>query len=149
MPSAREGPPLTYLPPPSDPRRRALAVPLSPEATGAGVTRVQRSQGGRRPYHFLLANILMIPLGLLMIKSARPILQAPRDVILPIVLIFGIVGSFAMNNAMFDVGVMLVAGLVAYLLEENKFPIAPAILGLLLGTPIEDNFMSSMIQANG
>ena len=50
---------------------------------------------------------------------------------------------------MFDVGVMLVAGLLAYVLEENDFPIAPAILGVVLGGMLEENFITSMIKSNG
>jgi putative tricarboxylic transport membrane protein len=62
---------------------------------------------------------------------------------------FCIVGTFAINNSIFSVGVMLAAGLVAYVLEANKFPIAPAILGVVLGTMLEENFITSMIKADG
>ena len=65
------------------------------------------------------------------------------------ILLFCIVGAFAINNTVFDVGVMLVAGMVAYLLEENGFPIAPAILGVVLGGMLEENFITSMIKADG
>jgi putative tricarboxylic transport membrane protein len=44
---------------------------------------------------------------------------------------------------------MLVAGLIAYLLEENDFPISPAILGVVLGGMLEENFITSMIKADG
>ena len=67
----------------------------------------------------------------------------------PLILLFCIVGTFAINNSMFEVGVMLVAGIVAYLLEANKFPIAPAILGVVLGGMLEENFITSMIKSNG
>jgi putative tricarboxylic transport membrane protein len=43
----------------------------------------------------------------------------------------------------------LVAGLIAYLLEENHFPIAPAILGVVLGGMLEENFITSMIKSDG
>jgi putative tricarboxylic transport membrane protein len=98
---------------------------------------------------FILANIIMIPLGILCIKAARRILKVPRNVLMPIILVFCVVGTFAINNTLFDVGVMLVAGLVAYLLEENKFPIAPAILGVVLGGMLEENFITSMIKSDG
>ena len=58
-------------------------------------------------------------------------------------------GTFAINNTLFDVGIMLVAGIVAYLLEANRFPIAPAILGVVLGGMLEENFITSMIKSNG
>jgi putative tricarboxylic transport membrane protein len=98
---------------------------------------------------FIIANIIMIPLGILCIKAARRILKVPRNILMPVILLFCIVGTFAINNTLFDVGVMLVAGLVAYLLEENKFPIAPAILGVVLGGMLEENFITSMIKSDG
>ncbi len=98
---------------------------------------------------FILANIIMIPLGILCIKVARRILKVPRNILMPVILVFCMVGTFAINNTLFDVGVMLVAGLIAYLLEENKFPIAPAILGVVLGGMLEENFITSMIKSDG
>jgi TctA family transporter len=94
---------------------------------------------------FIIANLLMIPLGFLCIKVAKQILRVPRNVLMPVILLFCIVGSFAINNTPFDVGVMVVAGVIAYLLEENGFPVAPAILGVVLGTMFEENFVTSMI----
>lgn len=44
---------------------------------------------------------------------------------------------------------MLAMGVLAYFMEENGFPVAPTILGIVLGTMLEDNFMSSMIKADG
>jgi TctA family transporter len=44
---------------------------------------------------------------------------------------------------------MLLAGVIAYLLEANRFPIAPAILGVVLGGMLEENFITSMIKSNG
>jgi putative tricarboxylic transport membrane protein len=98
---------------------------------------------------FILANIIMIPLGILCIKASRRILKVPRNILMPLILLFCIVGTFAINNSLFDIGVMLVAGLIAYLLEENRFPIAPAILGVVLGGMLEENFITSMIKADG
>jgi TctA family transporter len=98
---------------------------------------------------FILANLIMVPLGLLCIKAARQILKVPRNVLMPLILLFCIVGTFAINNSLFEVAVMLVAGLVAYLLEANRFPIAPAILGVVLGGMLEENFITSMIKSDG
>jgi putative tricarboxylic transport membrane protein len=98
---------------------------------------------------FILANIIMIPLGILCIKAAKKILKVPRNILMPIILLFCIVGTFAINNSAFEVTVMLVAGLIAYLLEENDFPISPAILGVVLGGMLEENFITSMIKSDG
>jgi TctA family transporter len=80
---------------------------------------------------------------------ARRILKVPRNVLMPVILLFCIVGTFAINNSGFEIGVMLVAGIIAYLLEANRFPIAPAILGVVLGGMLEENFITSMIKSDG
>src|SRR6187455_1719920 len=98
---------------------------------------------------FIIANLIMVPLGILCIKAAKQILAVPREILMPIILLFCIVGTFAINNTPFDVGVMLIAGVVAYFLEQNGFPIAPAILGVVLGGMLEENFITSMIKSDG
>ncbi len=57
--------------------------------------------------------------------------------------------NFAINNTAFDIGVMLIAGVVAYLLEQNDFPISPLILGVVLGGMLEENLVSSLIKSDG
>jgi len=98
---------------------------------------------------FILANLLMLPLGIAAIKSAKQMLRAPRELLLPVILLFCIVGSFAINNTVFGVLLMLGFGVLGYLMEENGFPVAPAILGMVLGAMLEENFISSMIKADG
>jgi putative tricarboxylic transport membrane protein len=98
---------------------------------------------------FVLANLLMLPLGIAAIRGAKQILRVPRDVLMPVILLFCIVGSFAINNSVFGVLLMLVFGVVAWLMEENGFPVAPAILGIVLGAMLEENFISSMIKSDG
>jgi len=98
---------------------------------------------------FFLANLLMIPLGLLAIRGARQILRLRRDLLMPIILLFCIVGAFAINNTVFAVGVILVFGVFGWLMEENGYPVAPAILGVILGTMLEEHFVTSMIKADG
>jgi putative tricarboxylic transport membrane protein len=98
---------------------------------------------------FILANLAMIPLGVAAIKGAKQLLRAPREVLMPVILLFCIVGSFAINNSLFGVLLMLVFGLIAYVMEENGFPVAPAILGMVLGAMLEEHFISSMIKGDG
>jgi TctA family transporter len=96
---------------------------------------------------FILANLMLLPMGYLAIKFSSRILAIPRSVLMPMILMFCIVGSFAINNTTFDVGVMLVMGLLAFVMEENDIPIAPAILGIVLGPLLEESFVVSMIKS--
>ena len=98
---------------------------------------------------FILANLLMLPLGWACIKASARLLKMPRNILMPIILVFCIVGAFAINNALFDLWILLAFGVAAWVLEENGFPVAPAILGLLLGKMLEENFITSMIKSDG
>lgn len=98
---------------------------------------------------FILANLIMIPLGWLTIKLATRILRVARNLLMPTILLFCIVGSFAINNSVWGVALILFFGLFAFLIEENGFPVAPAILGVVLGTMMEENFVTSMIKSDG
>lgn len=98
---------------------------------------------------FILANLLLLPIGWMAIKSGKQILRVPRNVLLPVILIFCVVGSYAMTNSIYGIIIMMILGILAWIMEENGFPIAPAILGLVLGEMLEQNFMTSMIKSDG
>jgi putative tricarboxylic transport membrane protein len=68
---------------------------------------------------------------------------------MPLILLFCIVGSFAINNTAFGVVIMLVAGVVAFFMERWGFPVAPTILGVVLGNMLEEQFFSSLVKADG
>jgi TctA family transporter len=65
------------------------------------------------------------------------------------VLVFCIVGSFAINNSIMGVNIILVLGFLSFLMQENGFPVAPLILGMIMGELLEENFMQAMIAADG
>jgi len=97
-------------------------------------------------FTFILANLLMLPFGYLAIKFSSNMLKVPKRILMPAILMCCIVGSFAINNSLFDVRVMMVMGLIGYLMESNDIPVAPVVLGLVLGPIVEQNFMVSMIK---
>jgi putative tricarboxylic transport membrane protein len=98
---------------------------------------------------FILAQLLMLPLGWMAIKAAKRVLRIPAAVLMPLILLFCVVGSFAINNSVFGVVVMLVAGVLAFFMERWGFPVAPTILGVVLGTMLEEHFFSSLVKADG
>ena len=98
---------------------------------------------------FIVANVLLIPFGIAAIKLSRHILSVPPKTLFPMILMTTIIGTYSVANSTFDLIVMLIIGILAYFMEENNFPIAPMILGLLLGKLLENNFMSSIIKAQG
>ena len=98
---------------------------------------------------FVLANLLMVPLGWVVIKFARHLLATPRRILMPVILAFCIVGAFASNNAAYGVTLMLAFGILGFFMEENDIPIAPCILGIVVGPILEKNFVTTMIKSDG
>lgn len=98
---------------------------------------------------FIIANLLMIPMGFLAIRVSSHLLRVPRNILLPAILMMCIVGAYAINNDLFDVGLMLVMGVLGFILQANGFPVAPIVLGLVLGPLLEQSFMISLIKSDG
>jgi TctA family transporter len=98
---------------------------------------------------FFLANLLMLPVGYVAIKISKRLLRVPINVLMPLVLVFCMVGSFAINNSLLAILIILVLGIASFILQENEFPAAPLILGMVMGPIMEENFMQAMIVANG
>ncbi|MFT4103249.1 MAG: tripartite tricarboxylate transporter permease, partial [Burkholderiaceae bacterium] len=97
---------------------------------------------------FILANLIMLPLGWATIRLATRILSISRALLMPSILIFCIVGTFATTNSVSGIAVMLAFGVLGFLMEENGIPVAPAILGVVLGRMIEESFITSMIKSD-
>ena len=98
---------------------------------------------------FLIANLLIVPLGLLAIALASQVLRVPKLTLAPLILGFCIVGSYSIDSSSSGIVIMLVLGIFAYLMEENGFPVAPAILGIVMGLLVERNFVTSLIKSDG
>ena len=98
---------------------------------------------------FMLANLVMLPLGWLAVKLATRVLNIARNILMPTILVFCIVGAFAVTNSTLGVLLILCFGVLAFVMEENGFPIAPVILGAVLGKMLEENLVTSLIKSDG
>ncbi len=98
---------------------------------------------------FLLANLLLLPFGYVAARLSRFIFKVPRSYLNAAILLFCVVGSYAINNSLFGVWIMVGMGVVAFILEGRGFPIAPIILGIVLGPLVESNFTTSMMIGQG
>ena len=97
----------------------------------------------------LISQFLLLPIGLLGIKIFSKILKLPRNVIMVMVIIFSVVGSYAIRNSFFDIYVMIIFGLIGYLFESLDVPLPPMILGIILGPMIEDSLRIGLIKTGG
>src|SRR5699024_7922154 len=94
---------------------------------------------------FILANLIMIPLGWGLIMFSTIFLRMSMAVLMPLILLFCIVGAVASNNAVYGVTIMLVFGVVVYLMMESDIPIAPCVLGIVIGPLLEDSLISTLL----
>lgn len=94
---------------------------------------------------FIIANLLLLPLGYLVIRFSGKLLSIPRNALMPVIFAFCVVGAYSVNNAVFDVYTMLAMGVLGFLMERYGFPVAPVVLGIVLGPIVERNFMQAVI----
>lgn len=98
---------------------------------------------------FIIANLVLLVVGFIAIKMGRYVIRVPRRILLPVILLFCIVGSYALHTSYFDVGVMLVMGIMAFFLERRGVPMGPIVLGIILGGPLESRFIQTLSAADG
>jgi len=97
----------------------------------------------------LVGNVMLLVLNLPLVGLWAKVLLIPYPLLFAIILVFAIVGSYSISGSMFDVGVMLVFGLVGYLLRKLGFPLAPIALTLVLGPQFEHSLRQSLVLSNG
>lgn len=97
----------------------------------------------------LLTNIPMLFIGFYGSKVFSKSLNMPQNVLAPLILAFAVVGSYAIRYNMFDVIVLFFFGLLGYLMNKLKFPMAPLVLGLILGSIVESNLLRALALSHG
>src|SRR5690606_8365701 len=97
----------------------------------------------------LLATIANLIFGLSLTKLFIKVLMVPRERLMAVIYVLCVVGSFAITQRMFDVYVMLFFGVVGFLLREMKFPMAPLVLGIVLGDLLDLNLRRGLQLTNG
>ncbi len=97
----------------------------------------------------LISQFLLIIVGMLGIKIFGTILKLPRNIVMVIVLIFSVIGSYAIRNSFFDIHIMILFGILGYFFEFVDIPLPPMILGIILGPMIENNLRVGLIKTHG
>ena len=93
---------------------------------------------------FIVANLFMLAIGLSSAKIFAKFLSFPKEIIQPLVLALCVVGSFALENSIFDVKMMVAFTVLGYLMRLMDIPRAPLILALILGPMAESNLRRSI-----
>ena len=97
----------------------------------------------------ILASLTMFIMGLFTARVFMKILQIPQVVFLPIVMVLTTIGSFSVGGGINDLYLMLGVGFVAYFMNLLKFPIAPLVIGVILGGLFDETFRRSLLISGG
>jgi putative tricarboxylic transport membrane protein len=96
-----------------------------------------------------VANIVMGVMGFFGIRLFTKVLSIPKSILVPCIFLLCVVGSYAMANNFFDVGVMLFFGIVGYFMNKVEISSSPAVLGLILGPMAESHFRRALLMSRG
>lgn len=92
----------------------------------------------------IVASMLMLGVCLASMRTFLKVTDVPKHVIVPVVLVFCVVGVFALNNRITDVYILLFVGLLGYVLKKLDYPLAPLVLGVILGPIAETNLRRAL-----
>ncbi|WP_308916655.1 tripartite tricarboxylate transporter permease [Jannaschia sp. LMIT008] len=95
----------------------------------------------------IVSSVFLFVVGSVAIRGFRFIAEVPKRILMPTVLVLCVYGVFAVNNNVFDVGVMFAMGWVGYLMMRARIPVAPFLIAFILGPLLEDNFRQSMLMS--
>lgn len=97
----------------------------------------------------LLASLAMWVCGILLAKQVIKVLKIPTSIFMPVIAVLCVIGSYALGMRVFNLYLMLPIGIIAYLLSEMKYPIAPLIIGVILGDMCDSNLRRALMVSKG
>ncbi|MCR5162073.1 MAG: tripartite tricarboxylate transporter permease, partial [Lachnospiraceae bacterium] len=97
----------------------------------------------------LVANLLMLIVEFVGIRAFIRILQIPKNILLPVIVVFCVVGAYANNNRPFDVLIMMIFGILGWVMKKADLPIAPTILAFILCPTLETNLRRGLMKSQG
>ena len=97
----------------------------------------------------LVATLAILLFGLVLVRPILWVLRVRRELIMPIVFVLCVLGSYSISQRLFDVWVMLATGIVCFLLRRQGFPVAPFVLGLVLGDIVDKSLRRGLVLSDG
>lgn len=93
----------------------------------------------------ILANICLLIFGLTGIKIFAKVVEIPKSILMPIIIILSVVGSYSINNSITDIYWMIGFGIIGYFLKIYKFSVGPIVLGIILSPLLDKNYRRAMM----
>ena len=98
---------------------------------------------------FLLATTAMLILGLSMVRVLVKVLEIPRTKLMPVVFVLCVIGAYAVESRQFDIVIMVAFGIIGYVMQEMDYPVAPMVLGIILGDILDKNLRRALVLTDG
>jgi len=96
-----------------------------------------------------IGNIMLLVLNLPLIGMWVQVLKVPYKILFPLILLFCLIGVYSVSNAVFDIYIMILFGIVGYLMKKFDYEGAPLVLAFVLGPLMENNLRKSLIMSQG
>lgn len=97
----------------------------------------------------LAASLAILVFGLCLVRPLLWVLRVPRAIIMPVVFVLCVLGAYAIASRVFDIWVMLAVGVVCFVLRRRGYPVAPFVLGLVLGDIVDKSLRRGLVIADG
>ena len=97
----------------------------------------------------LIATLCILAFGLMMVRPLMWVLRVPRAIIMPVVFVLCTVGAYAIASRVFDIWVMLGVGVLCFFLRREGFPVAPFVLGIVLGDIVDKSLRRGLVLSDG
>lgn len=95
------------------------------------------------------AIIALFMVGALFTRACVTVAMVPNRIVGPVIVVLAVIGSFAINNSMFDVGLMIAFGMVGFAFDQFRIPTPPLVIGLILGPVLDTTLQQSMLIGRG
>ncbi|CAG7628408.1 tripartite tricarboxylate transporter permease [Paenibacillus allorhizosphaerae] len=96
-----------------------------------------------------VGNLMLLILNMPLVKVFAKVIETPAKYLLPLIIVFSVFGVYAVQYSTFDLMLIMICGLVGYYLPKHDFPLAPLVLGLILGPMMENNMRRALTISNG
>jgi putative tricarboxylic transport membrane protein len=100
-------------------------------------------------FALIIANFLMYGMAIVLVKPCVKLFSLPQALLMPVILLICVLGAYAAGLSYFDVYVMLTAGIIGYVLRRFGFPLAPMVLGIILGPLADENLRRALLVFEG
>lgn len=97
----------------------------------------------------VVANVLHYFMASLGLKLFSRVIQVSRSLLFPAVIVICIAGAYTVSSSVFDVYVMLIFGILGYVMKKFDFPVAPLLMGYILGSLLEKSLVQALIVGRG